>query len=50
MPGLKLTKPQMQRLWGLQAYECDALVDSLVTAHVLRRASNDTYVAAASYR
>ena len=44
MPCLSLTKPQMQRLWGLEAFACDAVVDALVAAHVLRRTTNGTYV------
>lgn len=46
MPCLSLTKPQMRRLWGLDAIVCDALVDALVAACVLRRTAADTYVAA----
>jgi hypothetical protein len=45
MPGMSLSKPQMQRLWGLEAFVCDALVDSLVAAGVLRRTDRNTYVA-----
>jgi len=44
MPGLRLKKPQMQRLWGLDAHVCDALVDALVTAHVLRRTMDGSYM------
>ena len=29
-PGLNLTKPQVQRLWGLDPLTCDALLDELV--------------------
>jgi hypothetical protein len=29
MPGLQLTKPQVQRLWGLDPATCDALLDTL---------------------
>ena len=47
MPGLSLTKPQMQRLWGLEPDVCDLLVDALVAARVLRRTADDTYVRAA---
>jgi hypothetical protein len=43
-PGLNLTKAQMQRLWGLDSFMCDALVDALVTARVLRRTVRDSYV------
>ena len=46
MPCLSLTKPQIQRLWGLEAFLCDALVDALVAARVLRRTASGTYVAA----
>lgn len=45
MPGLSLSKPQMQRLWGLEAFVCEALVDALVAARVLRRTARNTYVA-----
>ena len=50
MPGLSLTKPQMQRLWRLEAVICDALVDTLVTARVLRRTPMGTYVSVRSGR
>ena len=43
MPGLTLNKAQMQRLWGFDAFVCDALVDALVTARVLRRSTNGSY-------
>ena len=46
MPGLSLSKAQMQRLWGLEAFVCDALVDALVTARVLEPTVRNTYVAA----
>lgn len=45
MPCLNLTKPQMQRLWGLERHVCDALVDALVQARVLRRRLDGAYVA-----
>ena len=44
MPGLSLSKCQMQRLWGLESFECDALVDALVAGRVLRRTIHNTYV------
>jgi hypothetical protein len=44
MPDLRLSKPQMQRLWGIDALVCDALVDALVTAGILRRTSNGSYI------
>ena len=45
MPCLNLTKPQMQRLWGLEGHICDALVDALLAAGVLRRTTTGSYVA-----
>ena len=44
MPGLRLNKEQMQKLWGFDAFVCDALVDALVAAQVLRRTSGGSYV------
>jgi hypothetical protein len=44
MPGLSLTKPQMRRLWSLEAVACDALVDTLVNSRVLRQTPTGTYV------
>ena len=44
MPGLSLNKEQMQKLWGLDAFVCDALVDALVAARVLRRTVGGAYV------
>ena len=43
MPDLSLNKTQMQRLWGFDPFICDALVDALVAAGVLRRAANGSY-------
>jgi hypothetical protein len=43
MPGLRLKKPQMQRLWGLDPFVCDAVVDALVDARVLRRTLDGSY-------
>jgi hypothetical protein len=44
IPGLSLTKPQVQRLWGLDEATCDALVDALEAAKFLRRTPANTYV------
>jgi hypothetical protein len=44
MPGLNLTQPQMQRLWGLEPHVCAALIDTLVTTRVLRRTDDGSYV------
>jgi hypothetical protein len=45
MPCLSLTKQQMRRLWGLESFVCDLLVDTLVEARVLRRRVDGAYVA-----
>jgi hypothetical protein len=37
MPGLRLTRQQAQRLWGLDEHTCAQLLDSLTEAKFLRR-------------
>ena len=37
MPGLRLTRRQAQRLWGLDESTCAQLVDSLTETKFLRR-------------
>lgn len=44
MPGLHLTKPQVQRLWGIDQPTCDAILDALVAVSFLRRTSRDGYI------
>jgi hypothetical protein len=44
MPGLHLTKPQIQRLWRLDPHVCDTLLDRLVTTGFLRQTSRGAYV------
>ena len=44
MPDLRLNKSQMQRLWGFDACVCDALVDALVAARVLRQTAGGRYM------
>lgn len=46
IPGLHLTKRQVQRLWGLDSVTCEALVDALVDARFLRRTPAGAYVRA----
>ena len=46
--GLHLTKPQAQRLWGLDPDACDVLLDTLVAAQVLRCNHRGAYVLAGS--
>jgi hypothetical protein len=43
MPGLCLTCKQAQRLWGLDEKLCLDLLESLVEAKFLRRASHGAY-------
>jgi hypothetical protein len=50
MPGLCLTKPQMQRLWGFDAFLCDVLVEALVLTRVLRKTAGGAFVAFHSAR
>jgi hypothetical protein len=46
MPGLMLTKPQVQRLWGLDPQVCDTLLDSLLASDFLEKTHRDAYVLA----
>ena len=43
IPGLHLTKKQVQRLWGLDPHTCDALLASLVDVKFLRQTPNGAY-------
>lgn len=44
MPGLALTLPQAQRLWGLEPSTCQTLFDLLVEARFLRRTPRGRFV------
>jgi hypothetical protein len=44
LPGLRLTRWQAQRLWGLEAMQCDALLGALVDSAFLSRTAEGTYV------
>ena len=44
IPGLNLTKPQIERLWGLDTATCQSLLDALVGSRFLRRTARDGYV------
>jgi len=46
IPGLSLTKPQVERLWGLDAVTSEALLAALVDVRFLRRTAGDAYVRA----
>jgi hypothetical protein len=43
MPGLILTRPQFQRLWGLDTETCDRVIKELVDAHFLQARANRSY-------
>jgi hypothetical protein len=43
MPGMKLTKPQARKLWGLDNTLCDALFESLVMSGFLVRTGANAY-------
>src|SRR4029434_2252605 len=43
LPALHLTKPQVQRLWGLDPRPCDALLATLGDGRCLRQTRNGTY-------
>jgi hypothetical protein len=43
MPGLKLTRSQAKRLWGLDEHLCNEILDLLANARFLRRTNDGTY-------
>ena len=46
MPGLTLTRPQIQRLWHLESHLCDSVLDRLVGGRFLRQTARGAYVLA----
>jgi len=46
MPGLQLTREQVQRLWTLDDHVCDAVLNALVAARFLAVTPKDAYVLA----
>jgi hypothetical protein len=46
IPGLHLTRMQVQRLWGLDDVTCDALLEALVDVQFLRQTRAGAYVRA----
>jgi hypothetical protein len=44
MPGLHLTKTQIQRLWRLEPDVCDSLLDALVERQFLRQTPRGAFV------
>lgn len=46
IPGLHLTAPEVQRLWGIDSITCEALLDALVRTGFLRQTRNGGYLRA----
>jgi hypothetical protein len=46
IPGLHLTKHQVQRLWNVDVTTCEAVLEALETARFLRRTHTGAYVKA----
>jgi hypothetical protein len=44
MPGLSVTAPQAERLWGLNSTTCAFVLMTLIQRGVLRRTPSGTYV------
>ena len=44
MPGMCVTAPQAQRLWGLDSTACAFVLMTLIERGVLRRTARGTYV------
>jgi hypothetical protein len=44
MPGLCVTAPQAERLWGLDTTTCDFVLMTLIARGVLKRTPGGTYV------
>ena len=44
MPGLSVTAPQAERLWGLDSTTCAFVLMTLVQRGILRQTTNGTYV------
>jgi hypothetical protein len=44
MPGLSLTGPQAERLWGLDTATCATVLTALIERRVLRRTTSGTYL------
>jgi len=46
LPGMCLTKAQVQRLWGLDSTTCETLLDQLVRTGFLKQTRGSEYVRA----
>jgi len=43
-PGLRLTATQIQRMWRLDAVQCEAVLTALIDARFLRRTPSGEFV------
>lgn len=43
MPGMRLTFPQVRRLWNLSADDCERVLDYLVGAGLLNQDEDDRF-------
>ena len=50
LPGLRLTEPQMRRLWDLDAATCATALAALVEGHLLVRTADARYASSAPAR
>jgi hypothetical protein len=46
IPGLCLTRSQVQRLWGLDGVLCDRILEALISVRFLQRTPNGAFVRA----
>jgi hypothetical protein len=46
IPGLRLTRQQMQRLWGLDEHTCAEVLDALTASRFLAKTHRDAYILA----
>jgi hypothetical protein len=46
VPGLNLTEPQVQRLWGLDPVMCGAVLSELLGRNFLKRTRQGAYMRA----
>jgi hypothetical protein len=44
MPGMCVTAPQAQRLWGLDSTTCSFVLMTLIERRILRRTASGAYV------
>ena len=44
MPGLSVTAPQAERLWGLDSTTCSFVLMTLIQRRILKRTASGTYV------